>query len=153
MLCTVTHCTDQIVTWLEMDGPELSISLIPILMVLILSSLQVQYNTYIVIIIIRLTHVNVWKSMGKPCSCRYFIKSRISYCKSHENLYQVQQVMHNASERAMKSEVCMIKSIIITIVPSYTRIKILLVCCRWHCYSCCTLVTTQTATNSWYYMA
>ena len=31
--------------------------------------------------------------------------------------------MHNASERAMKSEVCMIKSIIITIVPSYTGKK------------------------------
>ena len=27
-----------------------------------------------------------------------------------------------------------------------------IVCCIWHCYSCCTLVTTQTATNSWYYM-
>ena len=24
----------------------------------------------------------------------------------------------------------------------------LLVCCRWHCYSCCALVTIQTATNS-----
>ena len=77
------------------------------------------------IIIIRLTHVNVWESMGKPCSCTYFIKSRISYCKSHENLYQVLQVMHNASERAMKSEVCMIKLIIITILPSYTGKKIL----------------------------
>ena len=75
------------------------------------------------IIIIRLTHPYVWQSMGKTCSCTYFIKSHISYCKSHENLYQVLQVMHNASERAMKSEVCMIKSIIITIVPSYTGKK------------------------------
>ena len=23
-----------------------------------------------------------------------------------------------------------------------------LVCCRWHCYSCCALITIQTATNS-----
>ena len=28
--------------------------------------------------------------------------------------------------------------------------KISLVCCRWHCYSCCTLITIQTATNLWY---
>ena len=39
-------------------------------------------------IIIRLTHANVWESMGKPCSCTQFIKSRIFYSKSRENLYQ-----------------------------------------------------------------
>ena len=38
--------------------------------------------------IICLTHMNVLKSMGKPCSCIKFIKSCISYYKSHENLYQ-----------------------------------------------------------------
>ena len=27
--------------------------------------------------IIRLTHANVWESMGKPCSCVQYIKSRI----------------------------------------------------------------------------
>ena len=53
-------------------------------------------------IIIRLTHTNVWESMGRPCSCTQFIKSRIfyykshdnpcQYCKSCENLYQVLQV-------------------------------------------------------------
>ena len=42
----------------------------------------------ICIIIIRLTHANVWESMGKPCSCTQFIKSRIFYCKSRENPYQ-----------------------------------------------------------------
>ena len=31
-----------------------------------------------------------------------FIKSRIFYYKSHENLYQVLQVTRAASERAMK---------------------------------------------------
>ena len=38
--------------------------------------------------IIRLTHANVWESMGKPCSCMQFIKSRIFYCKSRDNPYQ-----------------------------------------------------------------
>ena len=52
--------------------------------------------------IIRLTHANVWESMGKPCSCTQLIKSRIfysksrenpyQYCKSRENPYQVLQV-------------------------------------------------------------
>ena len=73
------------------------------------------------IIIIRLTHANVWESMGKPCSCTQFIKSRIlyyksrenpyQYCKSRENPYQVLQVTCAASERAMKSKVRMIKSL------------------------------------------
>ena len=57
--------------------------------------------------------------MGKPCSCTQFIKSHIfyyksrknpyQYCKSHENLYQVLQVICVASEHAMKLKVCMIK--------------------------------------------
>ena len=62
-------------------------------------------------IIIRLTHTNVWESMEKPCSCTQFIKSHILYSKSHENPYQVLQVMCAASERAMKSKVRMIKSL------------------------------------------
>ena len=39
-------------------------------------------------IIIRPTHANVWESMGKPCSCMQFIKSRIFYYKPRENPYQ-----------------------------------------------------------------
>ena len=86
---------------------------------------------YVKFIIIRLTHANVWESMGKPCSCMQFIKSRIFYCKSRENPYQyyksrenpyqyyksrenpyqVLQVTRAASERAMKSKVRMIKSL------------------------------------------
>ena len=62
-------------------------------------------------IIIRLTHVNVWESMGEPCSCMQFTKSRIFYCESHENPHQVLQVTCAASERAMKSKVCMMKSL------------------------------------------
>ena len=63
---------------------------------------------------------NVWESMGKPCSCTLFIKSRIcnkshenpyQYYKSRENPYQVLQVTCAASERAMKSKVHMIKSL------------------------------------------
>ena len=52
----------------------------------------------------------------------FYSKSRknlYQYCKSRENPYQVLQVTCAAYERAMKSEVRMIK-IIITIVPSYT---------------------------------
>ena len=70
-------------------------------------------------VIVRLTHANVRESMGKPCSCTQFIKSRIFYSKSHENPYQVLQVSENlyqvlqvtcaAYEHAMKSEVHMIK--------------------------------------------
>ena len=38
--------------------------------------------------IIRLTHANIWESMGKPYSCTQFIKSHIFYYKSRENPYQ-----------------------------------------------------------------
>ena len=72
-------------------------------------------------IIIPLIHANVWQSMGKPCSCMQFIKSRIfysksrknpyQYYKSRENLYQVLQVTRAASEHAMKLKVRMIKSL------------------------------------------
>ena len=80
-------------------------------------------------IIIRLTHANVWESMGKPCSCTQFIKSRIfysksrenpyQYCKSRVNLYQVLQVTCAASEPFNEIEGSYNK-IIITIVPSCT---------------------------------
>ena len=39
--------------------------------------------------IVCLTRANVCESMGKPCSCRQFIKSRLFYYKSRENPYQV----------------------------------------------------------------
>ena len=74
------------------------------------------------ILIIRLTHANVWESVGKPCNCIQFIKSIFFllqvmrkfvsvYYKSRGNSYQVLQVTCAASERAMKSKVCMIKSL------------------------------------------
>ena len=54
----------------------------------------------------------------KPCNCMQFIKSHTFYCKSRENLYQyykslenpyqVLQVTHAVSERAMKLKVHMI---------------------------------------------
>ena len=44
--------------------------------------------------VIHLTHVNVWESMGKPCSCMQFIKI---YYKSCKNPYQVLQVTCAAS--------------------------------------------------------
>ena len=39
------------------------------------------------------------------------VRISIRYCKSRENPYRVLQVMHAASERAMKSKVHMIKSL------------------------------------------
>ena len=45
-----------------------------------------------------LTHANIQESMGKACSYMQFIKSRIFYCKSRENLYQVLQVTRTASD-------------------------------------------------------
>ena len=65
-----------------------------------------------VVDIIHLTHANVWESMGKPCSCMQFIKSRIFY-------YQITQesvpgTMCVTSEHTMKSK----DKIITTTVPS-----------------------------------
>ena len=70
-------------------------------------------------------------------------------CKNPHLLLQVTQELGTtthmrSSERAMKLKVLYDK-IIITIVPSYTKAPISLICCRWHCYSCCTLVTIQMA--------
>ena len=89
--------------------------------------------------IIRLTHANVWESMGKPCSCTQFIKSRIfyyksrenpyQYCKSRENPYQVLQVTRESVSGTTSHVRCVwtcneiegsYDKIIITIVPSYT---------------------------------
>ena len=85
---------------------------------------------------------NVWESMGKPCSCTRFIKSRI---------FLLQVTRESVSGTSHVRCVCTCNEIggsydkiIITIVPS----KLSLVCCRRHCYSCCALVKIQTATNS-----
>ena len=60
---------------------------------------------------IRLTHTNVWESMGKLCSYAQFIKSHRFYYKSRENPYQVLQVTCTASKRATQLKVRMIKSL------------------------------------------
>ena len=54
-----------------------------------------------------------------------------------------------ASERALK----LYDKIIITKVPSYTgkNTCVSLICCRWHCYSCCTHATMYAATNTKYF--
>ena len=70
------------------------------------------------IIIIRLTHANVWESMGKLCSCTQFIKSCFA-SRARIHNYQVLLVTCTASEHAMK----MMEKIIVTIVPSYTGKK------------------------------
>jgi len=43
-------------------------------------------------IIIRLTHTNVWDSMGKPCSCMQFIKSYIFLLQVTREFVSVLQV-------------------------------------------------------------
>jgi len=73
--------------------------------------------------IIRLTHVNVWESMGEALQLHtvykkpYFLlqvtRESVSVLQvmSRENPYQVLQVTRAASECAMKSKVHMIKSL------------------------------------------
>ena len=91
-----------------------------------------------------LTHANVWSQWGSlaaACSLKmlYFsiqvMRESVSGTTSHVA----------ASEHAMKSKVCMINHHHST---KLYRKKYHLFCCCWHCYSCCTLVTIQTATNS-----
>ena len=64
-----------------------------------------------VVDIIRLTHANVWESMGKPCSCMQFIIRILYYQITRES---VPGTMCVASEHAMKSK----DKIITTTVPS-----------------------------------
>ena len=128
------------------------------------------YTSVLYIFIIRLTHTNVWESMGKPCSCTQFIKSHIFYyksrknpyqcCKSRQNPYQVLQVTRESVSGTTSHVRCVstcneiegsYDKFIITIVPSYTG-KISLVCCCWHCCLCCALVTIQTTTNLRYFL-
>ena len=94
--------------------------------------------------IIRLTHTNVWRSMGKPCSCMQFIEAALfgklldnlyQYYKSCENLYQVLQFTQESVlqvtcatfERPMTVKVHM---------THRTNLCQKIVCCCWHCYSC-----------------
>ena len=75
-------------------------------------------------------HTRLWESMGKPCSCTQFIKSRILYYKSRAcvltyNETEASYHYHHSTKLCWK--------------------EISLIFCHWHCYSCCTLVTIQTA--------
>ena len=49
---------------------------------------QIVWCSRKIMFIIRLTHTNGWESMGKPCSCMQFIKSRVFPYESHKNPYQ-----------------------------------------------------------------
>ena len=68
------------------------------------------------------THVNVWESMSKPCSCTRLIKSCIFHCKSHENPYQHYNSYKN-SYQVLQVVHCVrtCNEIFITIVPSYAN--------------------------------
>ena len=58
-------------------------------------------NISVCLITIRLTHTNVWQSVGKPCSCTQFTfllhvqvtENPYQYYKSRKNPYQVLQVI------------------------------------------------------------
>ena len=88
---------------------------------------------------IHLTHVNVWESMGKSCSCMQFIKSRI--------LLQVTRESVTGTASHVR---CIWTCNEIEGSYDYHHSTKLVFCC-WHCYSCCALVTIQTATNLWYF--
>ena len=84
------------------------------------TALLLYYGTFI----IRLTHANVWESMGKPCSCTQFIKSHIFYSKSRKNQVTRESVSGSTSHvrcvRTCNEIGGSYDKIIITIVPSYT---------------------------------
>ena len=66
--------------------------------------------------IIHLTHVNVWESLGKPCSCAQFIKFTISHARIRIRYYKSYSLhlnVHNEIEGSYDRT-------IITIVRSYT---------------------------------
>ena len=70
------------------------------------------------------------------------VYKNIFFTKSHVSVLQVMREFVSGTTSHVRASECAKKScdkIIITIVPSCTG-KVSLFCCRWHCYSCCTLV-------------
>ena len=68
------------------------------------------------------------------------------YYKSHKNLYQVLQVtLKPVSVLQVMWKPISVLQVQAIAVPD----KISLVCYRWHFYSCCILITIQTAKKSW----
>ena len=65
---------------------------------------------------------------GEALQLLQFIKSRIFYCKSRKNPYQVLQVTHAVSERTCHEIKGSYDKIIIIIVPSYTGKNITHLC-------------------------
>ena len=110
---------------------------------------------------VHLTHTNVWESMGRLCSCAQYMKS--CFTASHTRIRISTKVMQELVSGTTSHVHCIwtcneIKgSYDKSLSPWYQATcipeQISLVCCRWHCYLCCTLVTIQTATNSWYFPA
>ena len=78
------------------------------------------------LIIILLTHANVWELMGKPCSCTQFVKSRIFLLQVMRKSVSGTASHTRIRIRYYKSRVCvwtrneiegLYDEIIITIVP------------------------------------
>ena len=81
----------------------------------------------LITIIVHLTHVNVQEWMENSCRYPQFIKTHILYYKSCENQYQYCKVLWQYY-------------ITTAIVQSYTG--------KYHCYSCCALVTVHSTSNN-----
>ena len=89
---------------------------------------------------------------GSCAAARRSYKAVTFYYKSRENSYQVLQVICvHQNVQWNQRFVCW------NHYPQNTKLYekkkwISLVCCHSHCYSCCALITIQTAINSWYFL-
>ena len=103
-------------------------------------------------IIICITHTDRWESMAKPCSCMQFIKS-VFYTTITWEFVSILQVTWNISTKVTQESVSGTASCVHCIWMcneidgSYDKIIITIDTRNNNC----ALVTTQTATNSWYF--
>ena len=93
------HCRNKLAVWLLLPPSEETVVYFAELFCSYLSLVMLQNHRFgyasrpqvyalTLYYRIRLTHANVWESMGKPCSSMQFIESHTFYCKLRENPYQ-----------------------------------------------------------------
>ena len=96
--------------------------------------------------IVRLTHVNVWEPMGRPCSCRQLIQA-ISFTASHTRTFTtVLRVTQKLVSGTVSHTHCIWtynenKGLYDKNITKLYRKRIPLICFRWHCYLYCSLIT------------
>ena len=96
------------------------------------------------------THANVWESMElhtvykKP----YFL---LQVTRQSVSVLQVTQESVSGTTSHVRCNEIEGSHMHYHHSTKLYRKKTSFVCCRWHCYSCCALVTIQTASNSWYF--